>query len=73
VAGCCECSDEPSGSCATKLVSLRVKKRKQMYEITMMCLWVCVCVCVCVRACACACVCVCVCVCMHACMRACLS
>jgi hypothetical protein len=21
VAGCCECSDEPSGSCATELVS----------------------------------------------------
>jgi hypothetical protein len=24
VAGCCECGDEPSGSCATKLVSLLV-------------------------------------------------
>jgi hypothetical protein len=23
VAGCCECGDEPSGSCATELVSLR--------------------------------------------------
>jgi hypothetical protein len=22
VAGCCECGDEPSGSCATELVSL---------------------------------------------------
>jgi hypothetical protein len=24
VAGCCECGDEPSGSCATELVSLSV-------------------------------------------------
>jgi hypothetical protein len=24
VAGCCECGDEPSGSCATELVSLIV-------------------------------------------------
>jgi hypothetical protein len=23
VAGCCECGDEPSGSCATELVSFR--------------------------------------------------
>jgi hypothetical protein len=23
VAGCCECGDEPSGSCATELVSLK--------------------------------------------------
>jgi hypothetical protein len=23
MAGCCECGDEPSGSCATKLVSYR--------------------------------------------------
>jgi hypothetical protein len=23
VAGCCECGDEPSGSCATELVSVR--------------------------------------------------
>jgi hypothetical protein len=25
VAGCCECGDEPSGSCATELVSLDMK------------------------------------------------
>jgi hypothetical protein len=24
VAGCCECGDEPSGSCATELVSIQV-------------------------------------------------
>jgi hypothetical protein len=24
VAGCCECGDEPSGSCATELVSFRI-------------------------------------------------
>jgi hypothetical protein len=24
VAGCCECGDEPSGSCATELVSLNL-------------------------------------------------
>jgi hypothetical protein len=27
VAGCCECGDEPSGSCATELVSLFVRER----------------------------------------------
>jgi hypothetical protein len=25
VAGCCECGDEPSGSCATELVSLLIR------------------------------------------------
>jgi hypothetical protein len=25
VAGCCECGDEPSGSCATELVSLPIR------------------------------------------------
>jgi hypothetical protein len=24
VAGCCECGDEPSGSCATELVSQKI-------------------------------------------------
>jgi hypothetical protein len=28
VAGCCECGDEPSGSCATELVSLDLIKCK---------------------------------------------
>jgi hypothetical protein len=26
VAGCCECSDEPSGSCATELVTVILRK-----------------------------------------------
>jgi hypothetical protein len=26
VAGCCECGDEPSGSCATELVGLKALK-----------------------------------------------
>jgi hypothetical protein len=26
VAGCCECCDEPLGSCATELVSYNIKK-----------------------------------------------
>jgi hypothetical protein len=26
VAGCCECGDEPSGSCATELVTTQVDK-----------------------------------------------
>jgi hypothetical protein len=26
VAGCCECGDEPSGSCATELVSYKFNK-----------------------------------------------
>jgi hypothetical protein len=25
VAGCCECGDEPSGSCATELVSVKLQ------------------------------------------------
>jgi hypothetical protein len=32
VAGCCECGDEPSGSCATELVSSFVCKQ---FQITM--------------------------------------
>jgi hypothetical protein len=28
VAGCCECGDEPSGSCATELVSYSVQGAK---------------------------------------------
>jgi hypothetical protein len=28
VAGCCECGDEPSGSCATELVSVDFLERK---------------------------------------------
>jgi hypothetical protein len=27
VAGCCECGDDPSGSCATELVSYTCKKK----------------------------------------------
>jgi hypothetical protein len=27
VAGCCECGDEPSGSCATELVSVKYQLR----------------------------------------------
>jgi hypothetical protein len=31
VAGCCECSDEPSGSCATELVGIStVRKNTQV-------------------------------------------
>jgi hypothetical protein len=30
VAGCCECGDEPSGSCATELVSYSEKLRFQL-------------------------------------------
>jgi hypothetical protein len=29
VAGCCECGDEPSGSCATELVSIAVTAHPQ--------------------------------------------
>jgi hypothetical protein len=37
VAGCCECGDEPSGSCATELVSFietlgQVVRRLRMFE-----------------------------------------
>jgi hypothetical protein len=32
VAGCCECGDEPSGSCATELVTMTITKNpKQSY------------------------------------------
>jgi hypothetical protein len=32
VAGCCECGDEPSGSCATELVSFRLGVKKLYNE-----------------------------------------
>jgi hypothetical protein len=32
VAGCCECSDEPSGSCAIKLVSIPIYVTKMSTE-----------------------------------------
>jgi hypothetical protein len=36
VAGCCECSYEPSGSCATELVSLFNKTVQQVYQKVML-------------------------------------
>jgi hypothetical protein len=33
VAGCCECGDEPSGSCATELVSLTEMESKQIFRL----------------------------------------
>jgi hypothetical protein len=34
VAGCCECGDEPSGSCATELVSQLAVARRPALEYT---------------------------------------
>jgi hypothetical protein len=31
VAGCCECGDEPSGSCATELVS-KISDKESLYD-----------------------------------------
>jgi hypothetical protein len=33
VAGCCECGDEPSGSCATQLVSYGLPHFQQYYHL----------------------------------------
>jgi hypothetical protein len=33
VAGCCECGDEPSGSCATELVSWLTQTRCVFFEV----------------------------------------
>jgi hypothetical protein len=33
VAGCCECGDEPSGSCATELVSQLVQCRNMQTNV----------------------------------------
>jgi hypothetical protein len=33
VAGCCECGDEPSGSCATELVSVLFEVRTEFLNI----------------------------------------
>jgi hypothetical protein len=33
VAGCCECGDEPSGSCATELVSIQSVSQKLLYSL----------------------------------------
>jgi hypothetical protein len=33
VAGCCECGDEPSGSCATELVSYAFTSFKRYYML----------------------------------------
>jgi hypothetical protein len=35
VAGCCECGDEPSGSCATKLVSYTVEEIFDWHDHTL--------------------------------------
>jgi hypothetical protein len=32
VAGCCECGDEPSGSCTTELVSYELKQNKPWFD-----------------------------------------
>jgi hypothetical protein len=32
VAGCCECGDEPSGSCPTELVITIIKSRRMRLE-----------------------------------------
>jgi hypothetical protein len=35
VVGCCECNDEPSGSCTTELVSYDKPRRKAEEEVVM--------------------------------------